>query len=120
MAESIDPIELKLAQLIGNEEITPGDHAIAAPAASNTGTSTDLFTSSNSFDDIFNGTVKALENVTKSEVHANQLIDQYVNGQADIQDVMIATSKASISVQMAVTVVNQTVSTFKEITQMQV
>jgi flagellar hook-basal body complex protein FliE len=48
------------------------------------------------------------------------LIDQYVKGQADLQDVMIASSKASVLIQMAVTTINLAVTTFKEITAIQV
>ncbi|MGB9613085.1 MAG: flagellar hook-basal body complex protein FliE, partial [Candidatus Margulisiibacteriota bacterium] len=74
----------------------------------------------NPFEDILAKAIESLEGVSKTEIYANQLVDKYVRGEAELQEVMIAQAKMSIMVQMAVTTVNAAVTTFKEITQMQV
>jgi flagellar hook-basal body complex protein FliE len=48
------------------------------------------------------------------------MVEKYAKGEADLQDVMVAQSKMSVMVQLAVTTVNAAVGTFKEITQMQI
>jgi len=72
----------------------------------------------NPFEAVFSKAVDALEGVSNVEFRANDLINQYVQGKADLADVMIATSKMNIAVQLAVTTITTAVSTFKEITQM--
>ncbi len=72
----------------------------------------------NPFEAVFSRAVDALEGVSSVEFTANDLISKYIAGEADLADVMIATSKMSIAVQLAVTTITTAVSTFKEITQM--
>ena len=115
MVEAIDPLQIRLARLLGDDELVAQASTPVVPQ-----TVPGMSTSSNPFEDILSKAVDALEGVSKSEATANQLINQYVHGEADLQDVMIATSKMSITVQLAVTTINSAVSTFKEITQMQV
>lgn len=74
---------------------------------------------SNPFDDVLARAVDALEGTSQTEFTANDLINKYIEGKAELSDVMVATSKMSIAVQLAVTVITSAVSTFKEITQMQ-
>ncbi|MCX5750693.1 MAG: flagellar hook-basal body complex protein FliE [Candidatus Saganbacteria bacterium] len=74
----------------------------------------------NIFEDVLSRAVESLEKVSNTELYANQLIEQYIAGKADLQDVMVATSKMSLMVQLAVTTITTAVNTFKEITQMQV
>jgi flagellar hook-basal body complex protein FliE len=74
----------------------------------------------NIFEDVLSKAVEALEKVSNTEFYANQLIEKYIAGEADMQDVMVATSKMSLMVQLAVTTVTTAVNTFTEITQMQV
>lgn len=117
MAEGISPIDLRLAQVLGEDEFsTPS----ISPSSSVQGMdkSSDLYT--NPFEQILSKAVDAMSEVSKTEAYANQLIDKYTKGQADLQDVMIASSKASVMVQMAVTTINLAVNTFKEITQIQI
>lgn len=113
----IDPIEFEIAQLLGNEDITTSQSSPISPSKIAQG---ENITEGTPFDDILSKAVQALSDVSKTEAHANMLIDNYVHGRADLQDAMIATSKASVAVQLAVTVINSAVNTFKEITQMQV
>ena len=64
--------------------------------------------------------VDSLEGVSKIENDTNLLIQQFVDGKAELSDVMIATAKMNLSVQLAVAVVTSAVNTFKEMTQMQI
>ena len=118
MVQSIDPLQFRLAQLLGETEnvgqIAQIDPSLVPDGASN------IQGTGSPFEEILSKAVDALSNISKTEAHANVLIDKYVHGQADLQDVMVATSKASVMIQMAVTTINLAVNTFKEITQMQV
>lgn len=122
MAEAINPIntDLRLAQLLGDDDLlaqAPAAMTAATPAPS--ANARVDFTGS-PFEEILSKAVEALEGVSKSEIYANQLVGQYVKGEVELQEVMVAQAKMSIMVQMAVTTVNTAVNTFKEITQMQV
>ena len=103
MASPIEPISL--AQV-------DGDIQIASPRR--------VKFTGNAFEDVLSKAVEALDDVSKTELHADKLMNDYIAGKADIADVMLFTSKTGIMVQLAVTVVNSAVNTFKEITQMQV
>ena len=70
------------------------------------------------FDQVLGRAVDALDSVSQTEMNANKLIDDYIAGKVELSDVMIATSKMTIAVQLAVTTITSAVSTFKEITQM--
>ena len=118
--------EQRLAQLIGGNEyggdflaqapaITPA--APAAPPAPGAGR---VGLTGNAFEDILNKSIEALNGVSHTEIYANQMVDKYLHGQADLQDVMVAQSKMSIMETLAVTTVNSAISTFKEITQIQI
>lgn len=74
----------------------------------------------NPFDDVLSKAVDALNGISQTEYTANDMINKYIAGQAELSDVMLATSKMNIAVQLAVTVVTTAVSTFKEITAMQI
>ncbi|MFC1559479.1 flagellar hook-basal body complex protein FliE [Candidatus Margulisiibacteriota bacterium] len=100
MAESIAPINL---------------NQIAAPVPD---VSPAEKSSGNVFDNVLGRAIDALNDVSDTEFTANKLIDEYAAGRAELSDVMIATSKMSIAVQLAVTAITSAVNTFKEITQM--
>lgn len=125
MVKPIDPVaaEMRLAQLLGEDGLlaqAPMTPAAPSPNAPAPATGPGATFTGNPFEDILSKAIEALEGVSKSEVHANQLVDKYVKGEIDIQDVMIAQAKMNLVVTMAVTTVNAAVNTFKEITQMQV
>jgi len=84
--------------------------AVAAPAG--TGQSESIF------DKVLGRAVDALNGVSQTEMNANKLIDDYIAGKVELSDVMLATSKMTVAVQLAVTTITTAVSTFKEITQM--
>jgi len=116
MVEGISPIsvDMRLAQLLGEEPAAATAMApapAAGPSAALTG---------NPFEDVLAKAIDSLEGVSRSETYANQMIEGYVKGQVDLQDVMIAQSKMSVMAQLAVTTVNAAVGSFKEITQMQI
>lgn len=83
--------------------------AAAAPSVPETG---------NIFDEMLGRAIDSLNSVSEIEMNANKLIDDYIVGKAELSDVMIATSKMTIAVQLAVTTITSAVSSFKEITQM--
>ncbi|OGI07429.1 MAG: flagellar hook-basal body complex protein FliE [Candidatus Margulisbacteria bacterium GWF2_35_9] len=64
--------------------------------------------------------IDGLNQVSQQELKADNLIKDYVNGKADLDQVMIEVEKANLSVSLALTVVNQALQTFKEIMQMPV
>jgi len=101
---------ITLAQVEG-PAATPAVSA-AAPAAPGK--------SESIFDQVLGRAVDALDSVSQTEMNANRLIDDYIAGKVELSDVMIATSKMTIAVQLAVTTITNAVSTFKEITQMQI
>ena len=74
----------------------------------------------NIFDQMLGRAVDALNNVSETEWNANKLIDGYVAGKVELSDVMVATSKMNVAVQLAVTTITTAVSTFKEITQISI
>lgn len=112
MKAPIDPIGLRLAQLIGEDKtVSPAAIGIAPVEGG---------LKSSPFEDVLSKAIDALDGVSKQDIRANQLIESYVKGEVEISDVMIATSKLSVMVQLAVTTINSAVTTFKEITQMQV
>jgi flagellar hook-basal body complex protein FliE len=74
--------------------------------------------SDNIFDQVLGRAVDALNSVSDTEINANKLIDQYLVGKVELSDVMLATSKMTVAVQLAVTTITSAVSTFKEITSM--
>lgn len=121
MVESIDAVRagMRLAQLLGEDDLVAQAPAAASPAAGAPASSGANF-SGNIFDDVLAKAIESLEGFSRSEVYTNQVIDKYIRGEADIQDVMVAQSKMSVMMQLAVTTVNASVNTFKEITQMQI
>jgi len=124
MVEAISPVnaELRLAQLLGDDIFAQSSTAPAPseiPAMSEAAIPRADF-SGNPFEDMLSRAVEALNGVSQSEAATNQLIDKYLKGEMDLQSVMVAQSKTTILVQLAVTAINAAVTSFKEITQMQV
>ena len=103
-----------LAQIMGPESTnTPAE--VKGPAGNQ-----EVKSSPSLFDDILGKAVSGLEGVSKTEATANQAMNAYVNGQMDVSEVMVATAKMNIAVQLAVTTVTSAVNTFKELTQRQI
>lgn len=89
---------------------TTGTAAVAAVTPQNT----------TPFQVMLDSAVKGLQDVSAIEQKTNAYIAQYAKGNVSMEEVMMEVSKMNLSVQMASTVVNQTVTTFKEIEQMSV
>lgn len=123
MAQPISPIqaEMRLAQIFGNDFLAQAPETIGevSPAA-NPGQTPALELSDNPFEVMLNKAIESLNSVSHQEVYANQMVDKYLKGEAEIADVMAAQAKMNVMVQLAVTTVNTAVTTFKEITQLQV
>jgi len=123
MVQAIGPInaDLRLAQLLGDGDLlaqAPPSVGWPTPAAPPAATKTQF--SGNAFDDMLARAIDSLNDISKTEAYANQLIDKYTRGQAELQDVMVAQAKMTVATQLAVTTVNAAVNTLKEITQMQI
>ena len=114
MAESIGRIDPRLiAQILG-----PGEEIFTSPVKQ--APVSGEYKSFRTFDDVLEKATQSLEEVSNIESDTNLLIRQYAEGKAELSDVMIATAKMNLSVQLAVAVVTSTVNTFKEMTQMQI
>jgi len=123
MAEAIDPVraEMRLNELLGdNDFLAQAPSAAAGPLPGNELATAKTDFTGNPFEDMLSKAIESLNGVSRSEVYANQMIDGYLKGQVELQDVMVAQSKASLMAQLAMTTVNTAVTTFKEITQMQI
>ena len=119
MAEAISPLsssEMRLTQILGEDDLLA--QAPAAPAAP--GQTSKVLYPGNAFDDILAKTIESLNQVSQSEMYANNVIEGYARGEVDLQEVMVAQAKMNIMMQLAVTSINTAVTTFKEITQLQI
>ena len=116
----IEPNEIRLAQLLRDDYLGPSAIEPASPTVPAAPTQKVELGAGNMFEDVLAKSIEALNGVSQTEIKTNQLIDKYLHGEVELQDVMMAQSKMSIMVQLAVTTVNAAVTSFKEITQMQV
>lgn len=122
MAEQISPIssaELQLAQILGDDYLAQAPESAAGLGAAAGPVDGAKFTG-NAFEDVLSKAIDALNGVSRTEVYTNQLIDKYMRGEVEMHEIMVAQSKMSIMIQLATTTINTAVTTFKEITQMQV
>ncbi|OGC22107.1 hypothetical protein A2291_07170 [candidate division WOR-1 bacterium RIFOXYB2_FULL_42_35] len=120
MAEQITPVnnQDRLAQLLGDDFLAEAPSATRSAAAADP--SAGVTFSGNIFDDFLSKAVDALEGVSQTEFHTNEMIAKYLRGEVELHEVMTAQAKLGVQVQFAVTMITSVVSTFKEITQMQV
>ncbi len=62
----------------------------------------------------------ALDEVAAQEKQVHTVTDQFIVGQADVNDVMIASSKAELGLALTVQVRNKVIEAYQEIMRMQV
>lgn len=72
------------------------------------------------FDDMLSKMVDALNEVSASDNKSNQLMADYLQGKASLTETMTASAQSAVMIQLAVTVLNQAVSSFKEVLSMQI
>jgi len=72
------------------------------------------------FQVMLDAAIGGLQNVSAIEDKANAYIVQYSKGNVSMEEALIEVQKMTLAVQIATTVVNQAVSTFKEIEQIPV
>lgn len=72
------------------------------------------------FQTMLDSAIGGLENVSALEEKANAYIAQYAKGNVSMEEALMEVTKMSMAVEMATSVVNQAVTTFKEIQQMPV
>ncbi|GBR75569.1 flagellar hook-basal body complex protein FliE [Candidatus Termititenax persephonae] len=97
-------------QAIGGAGV-PGLNTIVAPA--NTQNTTP-------FQIMLDAAISGLREVSAAEAKADAYIVQYSQGNVSMEETLMEVQKMTMAVQMATTVVNQVVSTFKEIEQIPV
>jgi len=121
MVQPVGPIspEMRLAQILGDDFLAQAPQAAPGPMPAAEPAGKAEF-SGNAFEDILSSAISSLNNVSRTEMHAEQLINKYLKGEVELHEVMLAQSKASIMIQLAVTTINAAVTTFKEVTQMQI
>jgi flagellar hook-basal body complex protein FliE len=72
------------------------------------------------FQVMLDAAISGLQDVSAAEEKANAYIAQYSLGRVSMEEALMEVQKMTMAVQMATTVVNQVVSTFKEIEQIPV
>jgi flagellar hook-basal body complex protein FliE len=74
----------------------------------------------NVFESFLDAAVNHLNNVSKIEIQANNLADDYIKGKASIEDASFAMGRAREMLRYTTAVVNNMVTSFKEIQQIQI
>ena len=64
--------------------------------------------------------IKALQEISNQEFHVNDLMQQYIDGKATIEEVSIETTKLNLAISFASTVISTASQTFKELISMQI
>lgn len=62
---------------------------------------------------------KAVDSVAAQEQNSHNVTDQFLVGNADVSDVMIASTKAELSLEMTAQVRNKVVEAYQEVMRMQ-
>ena len=109
MAEAIQAIQAISfnPSVTGVSGIDPAASAVQAVAPRN-GTP---------FQVMLDAAVSGLDNVSKTETKANAYIAQYAKGNVSMEEAIMEVSKMTMAVELASTVINHVVTTFKEIQQ---
>lgn len=69
------------------------------------------------FGDVLKGELNKVNNL---QVEADNSIQGFINGEVELQEVMLATQEASLSLNLAIEIRNKLVDAYKEINNMQV
>lgn len=72
------------------------------------------------FEAFLQSAVNHLNEVSKIEIKANSIIEDYVQGKASVEDAAFALGKSREMLRFTTAVVNNMVTSFKEIQQMQI
>lgn len=72
------------------------------------------------FQTMLDTAINGLENVSALEEKANAYIAQYAKGNVSMEEALMEVTKMTMAVELTTSVVNQAVTTFKEIQQMPV
>lgn len=72
------------------------------------------------FDDMLSQMVDALNTVSATDEKANKLMADYLQGKASLTETMTTSAQSAVMIQLAVTVLNQAVASFKEVLSMQI
>jgi flagellar hook-basal body complex protein FliE len=67
---------------------------------------------------VFDKAVESLQAISDIEFRANNLIEEYIQGEGSVDEVMIATTELNLAITAATTIINNGVQAFKEIQNM--
>lgn len=70
------------------------------------------------FQVMFDSAMSGLQRVSEMENQANINITKYANGQVGMDEIMMEMAKVSLAIELTTSVVNQLVTSFKEVQQM--
>ncbi len=72
------------------------------------------------FDDMLSQMVDSLNSVSAADDKANKLMADYLQGKASLTETMTTSAQSAVMIQLAVTILNQAVASFKEVLSMQI
>ena len=80
----------------------------------------EFFKTKNPFESFMDAAVNHLNEISQTEFKANSIIEDYIKGEASIEDAVLTMGKAREKMRLTTTVVNNLVTSFKELQQMQI
>lgn len=92
----------------------------ASGVVSPTGVAKQLVQPANGFDYMFDTALRYFESVAAAESNANQLTTDYIQGNADLEDVVFSINHWSHMTSLGVSVITTMTQNFKEIIQTQI
>ena len=106
-----------MAEVTGNQNLI---NALRRAPLQNVVANQNVLMEKNIFKTALDRAVDSLNSISSQERNAEGLIQDYIQGKAGLDEVMIEIEKANLSINLALTVINTSVQTFKEIMQMPV
>lgn len=95
-------------------------HSVVPNALSNTASNANKATPAEATDSFASFLKTALDSVAAQEKEVHKLNDKFLIGEADVNEVLIAASKAELSLSLTAQVRNKVIEAYQEIMRMQV
>lgn len=80
----------------------------------------EFFSVKNPFESFLKAAVDHLSEVSMAEFKANSIAEDYIRGKASVEDAVLSMGKAREKIRFTTAVVNNMVTSFKELQQMQI
>ncbi|WP_027090875.1 flagellar hook-basal body complex protein FliE [Cohnella thermotolerans] len=94
--------------------------SVVSPATTGLSTATKAATPAEATESFASFLKSALDSVASQEQNVHTLNDQFLIGEADVNDVMIASSKAELSLELTSQIRNKVIEAYQEIMRMSV